>query len=93
MTEEHYGIEADWAFLARYLAGDLSLRETAEIEQWIGADPARQEEVAALKKLWSDARSLPSPASIDRMWARIAAELDSPIRSEAVGAKRSQRPA
>lgn len=58
------GNEPDWETLARLLAGEASAREQAEVERWLGADPARRSELEALAALVARAR-VPEPEDLD----------------------------
>jgi transmembrane sensor len=71
----HGDDEIDWTLLARYFARECSATETAAIERWIAADPARPDEMAALRRWWDDARALPSPARVDAMWGSLSARM------------------
>ena len=64
--------EIDWALAGRYLAGELSPRERAAFERWIGEDPARREELALARQLWNDAGAIPDGARLDAMWRSVA---------------------
>lgn len=63
--------QIDWALLARYVAGECSSAEAAEIERWLAADPGRQDELADLRRLWDQAGALPSGSRIDAMWQEL----------------------
>jgi transmembrane sensor len=65
----------DWTLLARYLSGEAAPAERREVEEWIDQDPARQEELTALRRLWEQARTLPAPGRIDAMWEALAREM------------------
>lgn len=63
------------ALLQRYLAGECSASEVAEIEAWLRVDPARQAYVASLRTLgqtWHHAR----PAfDLDEAWRKVAGHI------------------
>jgi transmembrane sensor len=69
--------EIDWTLLARYFAGERSAADAEAVERWLAADPARRDEIAALRRWWDDARALPSPARVDTMWTSLAARMHS----------------
>lgn len=61
--------------LARYLAGEASAAERAEVETWKVANPANQVELARLEAVWTDV----APAgtwNVDGAWAKVAGRLD-----------------
>jgi transmembrane sensor len=68
----------DWTRLARYLSGEATAGERREVEEWIDQDPARQEEMTALRRLWAQAGTLPAPGRIDEMWDALAREMQEP---------------
>ena len=60
-----------WALLARYLAGECTTAEAAEVDRRLAADAALREELAELRRLWEQAGSLPSGSRIDAMWREL----------------------
>jgi len=60
--------------LARYLAGETSPAQRAEVESWANADPAHHAELEHLRATWS-ARN-PGKWDVDRAWGQVAARLD-----------------
>jgi ferric-dicitrate binding protein FerR (iron transport regulator) len=66
---------ADWERLARYLAGECTPSEAAEIERWISASPERRELVASLERQWTHAGLAREGVNVDRAWARLQREL------------------
>src|ERR1051325_1224728 len=60
--------DIDWTLLTRYVAGECSQAESADVERWLDADPARQEQLAAARRLWDQAAALPPATRIDAMW-------------------------
>jgi transmembrane sensor len=60
--------DIDWTLLTRYVAGECSQAESAAVERWLDADPARQEQLAAARRLWDQAAALPPATRIDTMW-------------------------
>jgi transmembrane sensor len=71
---------ADWALIARYLAGECSAEETAQLEQWLDLDPARRAQIDELRRVWARSVELPEivePVDVEaarrRAMARIRA--------------------
>ncbi len=60
--------------LARYLAGEASPAQRAEVESWAKADPAHRAELDHLRTTW--AAATPGEWDVDRAWSRVAARLD-----------------
>lgn len=69
--------------LARYLSGELSAAEAAEVERWIEANPANGEQVEALRAVWARG-SAPEFDPDDAVWRRIAARLEPPCPKPAL---------
>jgi len=63
--------------LAKYLKGNLTVSERAEVEAWIQADPANEEIFASLKQVWdhSDARVETEETATDAQWKTLEAQL------------------
>jgi len=80
--------QTDWARLTRYVTGECSPDEAAEIERWLAADPRRQDELAELRRLWDQAGALPSGSRIDAMWRDLKDQM-----GNAEGARPLERPA
>jgi transmembrane sensor len=60
--------------LARYLDGTASPEDHADIEAWIGSDPARRAAVTTLQTAWdADAQRLGAPYDVDAAWSRFEA--------------------
>jgi transmembrane sensor len=66
----------DWTLLTRYLAGECTSAEAAEVERRLAADPALQEELAELRRLWDQAGSLPSGSRIEAMWRDLTERME-----------------
>jgi ferric-dicitrate binding protein FerR (iron transport regulator) len=68
----------DWERLARYLAGESSKAERAEVDAWLAADSTRRELLARLKPGWELAgRGADEPATdVDAAWSRMSASID-----------------
>ena len=63
--------QTDWTRIDRYLAGECTPDEAAEVDRWIEADPRRREVLAALK---ATGRAGGWHADVDRAWARARGE-------------------
>ncbi len=62
----------DIGALARYLDGTASPEDRADIEAWIGSDPARRAAVTTLQTAWdADAQRLGAPYDVDAAWSRF----------------------
>lgn len=69
-ANEHY-----YDLLAKLLNGEATEAEKAEAETWLAADPARQEEFEALKKIWQFSGT-PSPEfDTDKAWENVRAKI------------------
>jgi len=90
-NSETDGGSPDWDRLARYLAGEASPAEAAEIERWLAADPARARLVTSLDEVLDPALVAPATAvDVEAALARTRARLDGPaVRS--IEAARSER--
>jgi transmembrane sensor len=75
MQDRDFEETVDWPLLARYFSGEAGPAERSELERWIGEAPGRQQEVAALRRLWDDAGLIPSPARVETMWAALSLEM------------------
>jgi transmembrane sensor len=58
----------DWTLLTRYVAGECSQVESVDVERWLDADPAHQQEIATARRMWDQAGTLPPATRIDAMW-------------------------
>jgi transmembrane sensor len=84
--------DIDWTLLTRYVAGECSQGESADVERWLGADPARQEQLDAARRLWDRAATLPPAARIDAMWRDLQGHMRAPEeRALTVGKGRGGR--
>lgn len=77
----------DWNRLARYLAGEGTEADAAEVRRWIATDPRREIELEALRRAWARAGELPPRPKIEAMWRRLSASLELPA---ADGAERGR---
>lgn len=69
--------EAGWARLARYLAGESSPWEAAEVERWAAVHPANRELLDELRETWTAAGGAPR-WDADAAFARVRARIDAP---------------
>ena len=70
--------EQDWERLARYVAGEASPAERAEVERWIAASTEHKAVLDAIERRWA-AAAAPHEAPIDRAWARLSSKLSSAL--------------
>jgi transmembrane sensor len=63
--------------LARYLAGEASPAEQAEVEAWAAASEEHRAELDRLREAWA-ATGQPATWDVDSAWRRVAARLDEP---------------
>lgn len=69
--------EFDKDRLVHYFAGECSEEERARIAVWIGEDPARLQQVEALRHLWeATSRKSSQNWDLDGMWAKIERQLE-----------------
>jgi transmembrane sensor len=65
-----------WEKLAKYFAGELKGEEHQKMEKWIQADPAREQQVNHLYKIWKESELPPYQLDADDAWGRLSAEMD-----------------
>lgn len=68
--------------LARYLAGEASSAERAQVEAWVAADGQRQQELSHLEKAWAGTTE-PGTWDVDQAWSRVRGRLDSAVAEPA----------
>src|SRR6267378_4397219 len=72
----------DIGALARYLDGTATPEDRADIEAWIGSDPARRAAVTTLQTAWdADAQRLGAPYDVDAAWSRFETQHGGRTRS------------
>lgn len=76
-------LDLDYAKLGRFLAGECSDAEAAEVRAWLAADPAHRRAFEALERLWRDSTAPPPKWDEDAAWAKVAAQLEEPQRAVA----------
>jgi transmembrane sensor len=63
--------------LARYLSGEASQDERAQVEAWARSDVAHEAELRRLRSLWPPLSSQPATSwNVDFAWTRVAGQLD-----------------
>jgi transmembrane sensor len=70
--------DVDCTLVARYFANELTAAERLDVERWVEAQPARQEEMALLRQLWDDAAAIPGPAEVEGLWRSLSKRMRSP---------------
>ncbi|HEU4643133.1 MAG TPA: FecR domain-containing protein [Gemmatimonadaceae bacterium] len=78
--------QIDWSRLARWLAGESSAAEAAEVRRWLDEDPARAAHVRALGDVWEQAALIPTPDDVSAAWSRTASMLGLPAAPRLVPA-------
>lgn len=64
----------DWERLARFVAGESSPAERADVERWLAADPSRQALLEDVERRWA-AAALPPDVDVDRAWGQVAGRI------------------
>lgn len=59
--------------IARFISGDCTESERAEIQAWIDADPARRELVASLAEVWEATGRAGTSWDVEQAWADFVA--------------------
>jgi transmembrane sensor len=65
---------SDWALLARYLSGECSEEEQAQVEALIASDPEKGRLIASMRTVWDTSTPQSGPSNVSRLWDEIAAE-------------------
>jgi len=73
-TERGVIDEAEWARVARHLAGEETPEEAEATRRWIEADPERQAIVGRLTGIWSAAAAPPRRWDSQAAWERVVAQ-------------------
>lgn len=68
----------EWEALARYLAGESDARESAEVERWISADPAREQWIAPLGVSLGRLGGPPGDIDVEGALGRVLDRIDAP---------------
>lgn len=77
--------QIDWERLARFVSGESSAAESAEVRRWMSESEANRTLVSSLQRRW-ELSGTPEVWDVDRAWKGLSARL-----SESAGA--SERPA
>ena len=80
--------DLDYAKLGRFLAGECSEAEAAEVREWLAADPAHRQALAKLERVWRGSEAAPPEWDEDTAWGKVAARLAVPEREVPRRAKR-----
>ena len=83
---------SDWALLARYLSGECSAAEQAEVEAALAADPAKQHLIASMRTAWDAPEPQPGTSNTDRLWNELAERAGIAAASAAARERRSWLP-
>lgn len=80
-----------WSRLAKFIAGECSPEEKREVEEWIGADPSREEFVEQLRHIWRAAgestTDLPdSQLDLESEWGELHAKMRAESQSSSSSA-------
>ena len=75
---------SEWELLARYLSGECSEEEQAEVETLIALDPEKQRLIASLRKVWDSPEADSGACDVSRLWGEIVDQ--AAIRRYAVAA-------
>jgi transmembrane sensor len=72
------GNDIDWARLGRYVAGESTPSEVADVDAWLAADPGRRELMATLAIAWKTAGGARGHqgADVEQAWRKMSAGID-----------------
>ena len=65
---------SDWTLLARYLSGECSEEEEAQVEAAIASEPEKQRLIASMRTVWELPDTQSKTADVSRLWGEIAAK-------------------
>ena len=68
--------DTDWPRLARYLAGEASPAERAELERWLAADPRHRALLDDARRRWDAAAADRPSFDVDSAWASVSGRMD-----------------
>ncbi|MEC7843136.1 MAG: FecR domain-containing protein [Candidatus Latescibacterota bacterium] len=63
---------SDWELLARYLSGECSDEEQAEVKAMIASDPEKQRLIASMSSVWATPDPHSRTSDVSRLWGEIA---------------------
>lgn len=72
MSEDPNDSGLDSVLLARFLAGDATPAERAEVLRWCAEDPDREVELASMRRIWEQTGGMPSPERMASMWTSLS---------------------
>ena len=64
--------ESDWTLLARYLSGECSEAEQAEVETLIASDPEKKRLIASMSGVWDTPDPHAKASDVSQLWGEIA---------------------
>ncbi len=67
--------EMHWERLGRYVAGECSADEAAEVERWIGGDATRRAAVVEMRTIWTNADVAPAGWDAEAAWQALEPRL------------------
>jgi transmembrane sensor len=73
--------DIDWPKLARYLAGEASPAERAELKRWLAADPRHRALLDDARRRWEAAGADRPSFNVDSAWATVSHQMDAPSAS------------
>ena len=73
----------DWALLARYLSGECSEAEKAEVEAWLASDIENRNLMASMKTVWETPEPQSQASDVNRLWGEVAEKAGIATGSEA----------
>jgi transmembrane sensor len=79
--------DPDWTLLGRYLSGDASADEAAEVERWVAVDPANARVLDFLRQVWVEAGTPQATVDEDAGWRVVQQNLTAagtPVRPSRV---------
>ena len=82
---------SDWTLLARYLSGECSAAEQAEVEAAIAADPEKQHLIVSMRTVWDAPDPQSGNSDTDRLWSEIAGKAGIATASAATHNRGSER--
>ena len=84
--------ELDWNLLAKYVAGECSSHEEAQVQAWTEQDPARLGRVEGLRRVWEAAGASPAHWDAEAAWKAFRQRAGSDMASHgAVPYRASER--
>jgi transmembrane sensor len=78
MADQRRPIEIDNELLTRFLAGEATDAERAEIRRWSEENPENNIELSVFRRLWDESGALPSPERINSMWQTLQRKMHEP---------------